>query len=136
MPIHGNPTISVQHKPNTTCNPQSYCNPGAIPTSICNRDLTHSVYICDHSRAVHHTAHGSTLYRPEYSLAIPVIPSHLLANASFRSPNANQILTQCNTIPNPRAIPTQSKNPTATQAEDLAEGYKELEIGLRCISNP
>ena len=46
------------------------------------------------------------------------------------------VKTQSNTIPNPRAITTQSKNPTATQAEDLAEGYKELEIGLRCISNP
>ena len=25
-----------KHKPNTTCNPQSYCNPGAIPTSTRN----------------------------------------------------------------------------------------------------
>ena len=138
--LHHNATTT-----NTSCNPQSYCNPGAIPTSMCNRrtrtageyrtrhgsrrrfrspiarglddcrpiqrhtwDVTHSVYICDHSRALHHMAHGSTLYRPEQLLAIPAIPSHLLANASFRSPKANQILTQSNTILNPRAIPTQS----------------------------
>ena len=41
-----------------------------------------------------------------------------------------------NTILNPHAIPTQSSNPTATQAEEIAKGYKELEIGLRNFDNP
>ena len=41
---------------------------------------------------------------------------------SRRLANANQILTQSNTVLNTRAIPMQSKNPTATRAEDLAEG--------------
>ena len=39
-------------------------------------------------------------------------------------------------ILNPHAIPMQPWNHTATQAEEIAKGYKELEIGLRNFHNP
>ena len=45
-------------------------------------------------------------------------------------------LANPNTILNPCAIPMQSRNPSIIQAEEIAKGYKELEIGLESVANP